>query len=409
MPVPRFPFYAAVTILAASAAAWPQNAPVPVPADLNGDGKSDLVWVNYATGACGAWLMDGTTTMANLDFPNLPDPNLWLAAVADFNGDGRADLVWRNMQTGANFIWVMDGTALAQTLMLPPQPDLAWVLSGAADFNGDGQPDLVWRNYKSGENMIWLMNGLSITATVTLPAVKDAKWTIEAAGDFNGDGKADVLWRNIWTGQNGAWLMDGTDISVNTDKLPVVTDPNWRITGNSFQGPDGRVGIVWRNYLSGGNFVQYLDWTHGTDSMHPTDSKQLLDAGRDTNWQIVDPVGYDTRELMSTDELNILTMESTTLAPGGGGYNAYNASGFSFLYTMSGRVVLRYPRRAESSAMFQFKKQDLEKQVLGGRITLEAQERMNGGYRAYDPETGRDALFTGSGMKVFVFSDDTWY
>ena len=277
MPIGRFAFYAAVTILAASAAAWPQNGSVPVPADLNGDGQSDLVWVNYATGACGAWFMDGTTILANVDFPNVPDPNMWLGAVADFNGDGKADLVWRNLQTGTNLVWVMDGTAVAQTLMLPAQPDLAWVLSGMADFNGDGQPDLVWRNYKTGENMIWLMNGLSIARTVDLPAVKDAKWTIEAAGDFNGDGKADILWRNIWTGQNGAWLMDGTDISVNTDKLPVVADPNWRITGNSFRGPDGRVGIVWRNYLKGGNFVQYLDGPMArTRCTRPTQSRSWM-------------------------------------------------------------------------------------------------------------------------------------
>jgi hypothetical protein len=39
---------------------------------------------------------------------------------------------------------------------------------------------------------------------------------------------------------------------------------------------------------------------------------------------------------------------------------------------------------------------------------MQVQVAMARGGTATDPETGRPALFTASGVKEFVFSDDTW-
>jgi hypothetical protein len=39
---------------------------------------------------------------------------------------------------------------------------------------------------------------------------------------------------------------------------------------------------------------------------------------------------------------------------------------------------------------------------------MQVQIAMAGGQPMTDPETGRRALFTASGEKEFVFSDDTW-
>jgi hypothetical protein len=389
---------------------WVGAAPMPaqspanrVPFDFNGDGQSDLVWINYNTGQMGPWYMNGATIIANLDFPSLPDPNLWLAAVGDIDGDGKPDLLFRNYQTGDNLAWIMDGTTLLNTVALPPQPDRNWALSGAADFNGDGQTDLVWRNYQTGENAIWLMNGFSLAQVVTLPTESEPRWSLEAVGDFNGDGYPDLVWRNIWTGDNKIWLMNGTNRTAEV-ALPRVGEPNWGMTGNLFAGPDGQIGFVWYNYLTGAASVWYLDWT---DPAKPSASAQSLPKAADPNWQMVDPLGSGPDEMLTKADSDILDLEQSTLSDGGG-YNAYDASGYSSLYNKWGGKLLTYRRRATTNAMFQFRKQFIEKTVAQQRRELEVQIIINGGYRGYDPETGREAVFTSFGSKEFVISDDTW-
>jgi hypothetical protein len=44
--------------------------------------------------------------------------------LADLNGDGRADLVWRNAATGATVGWLMNGVAPTSSAILVSDP--AW-------------------------------------------------------------------------------------------------------------------------------------------------------------------------------------------------------------------------------------------------------------------------------------------
>ena len=43
--------------------------------DLNGDGKTDILWYNAGTGTTSAWLMNGTSIVGGGDL--LTDPN-WI-------------------------------------------------------------------------------------------------------------------------------------------------------------------------------------------------------------------------------------------------------------------------------------------------------------------------------------------
>jgi VCBS repeat protein len=378
----------------------------PVPADFNGDGKSDLVWRNTQTGDNLVWFMDGATQIGTGALPAVPDLNWRLAAVVDLNGDGKPDLLWRNYATGDNVVWYLDGVNQIGSDALPPIADLHWALSGAGDFNGDGKPDLVWRNVQTGDNTIWLMNGASLQSSVSLDNVKDMKWVIAAVTDLNGDGKPDLLWRNFWTGQNGAWLMDGTSIIDNTDKVPKMDDPNWRITGNPYVRSDGKAGIVWRNYATGENVVWFLDWSDNSNPKMGDSSS--LPIVTDTNWQIVAPAGFRNSEILSDNESKMLAWEATAL--GGGGFNAYDPSGISSSYTIHGQFVGSYPPRASASAIYQFRKTHLEAQNQAARdqLMVEVENPSFGGYQADDPETGKLALFGPSGDKYFVFTDNTW-
>jgi len=381
-------------------------AQAPVPADFNGDGKSDLVWRNTQTGDNLVWFMDGANQISTGALPSFPDLNWRLAVVADVNGDGKPDLLWRNYATGENVVWYMDGVNQIGTDNLPTVTDSHWALVGAGDFDRDGNPDLVWRNVQTGENQIWFMIGANVQSVVNLDNVKDLSWNIAEVADLNGDGKPDLLWSNIWTGQNGAWLMDGTTIIANTSNLPKMQDPNWRITGNPYVRADGTTGIVWRNYATGANAVWFLDWS---DSNNPKLADQWpLQAVPDTNWQLVAPIGVGNGEILSDQESELLAWESTTME--GGGFNYGGGSGISSLYTVHGKYVLSYPKRASTSRMYQYRKVYLESQVQAARNEEEVEvENPNfGGYHAYDPETGQLALFGPSGEKYFVFSNNTW-
>ena len=85
--------------------------------DLNGDGKSDLLWYNAATGQTSIWLMNGGAATAQSLI--LTDPNWRISNTGDFNGDGKADLLWYNATTGQTAIWLMNGTgSIAQALIL---------------------------------------------------------------------------------------------------------------------------------------------------------------------------------------------------------------------------------------------------------------------------------------------------
>jgi len=95
--------------------------------DADGDGKSDLVWRNTADGGVSIWTMDGNIiqTFALIQTADgtiyKPGYNSWkVEAFADMDGDGKSDLVWRDTDGGKVSVWTMDGAiitsfGLAQT------------------------------------------------------------------------------------------------------------------------------------------------------------------------------------------------------------------------------------------------------------------------------------------------------
>ena len=97
-------------------------------------------------------------------------------ARVDFNGDGKSDILWRNTATGDNYIYLMNGLSIAGEGYTRTVP-LGWTVAGVADFDGDGKADILWRNTATGDNYIYLMNGLTIAGegyTRTVPLA----WTV---------------------------------------------------------------------------------------------------------------------------------------------------------------------------------------------------------------------------------------
>jgi hypothetical protein len=120
-------FVAPTTTIASQAATAPA---IPLAADLNGDGKLDLVWRNAA------YINNGSTAPTPLALPVLGTA----MAVGDVNGDHTADVVIDNaIYTGNG-----DGTFQQQPLATIPTPVGATLISASiGDLNGDGNPDII--------------------------------------------------------------------------------------------------------------------------------------------------------------------------------------------------------------------------------------------------------------------------
>jgi hypothetical protein len=212
--------------------------------DLNGDGKSDIVWrktgAGVDKGAVFLWTMNGTGLLGARYLDPISE-NWQVVELGDFNGDGKADVLWRNFGTGADvgklYIWIMDGpSVVAGTGYTASQADLGWRVDGVGDLNGDGKSDIVWRKTAAGVDkgamFLWTMNGTGISGARYLDPISE-DWQVQGLGDFNGDGKTDILWRNQGPGSDAGnlyiWVMDGPNVVGGTGYTASQADLGWRI------------------------------------------------------------------------------------------------------------------------------------------------------------------------------------
>ena len=302
--------------------------------DMDGDGRSDLIWRNASTGAIVYWpgasyaasrrlsirpselaldqrhvsplfavsdpwnvpqrtmllMRDSVTGYDYGLYPNWENPasdygfgyfgaGVDAAAGGDFNGDGVADVFYRNPGNGQNYIMLNAGYCCGwyPPEMYPSLPlptvSLAWKIAGIGDFDGDGRSDVLWRNAGSGLNVIWRSGDSASQQAVT--AVRNLEWKIAAVGDFNGDGRSDILWRNSRTGANVIWKSGS---SLTPQAVTGVTNLAWKVaTTGDFDG-DGKWDVAWRNSTTGAN-VLWLSANAATP--------QRLTAVTNLAWKIV--------------------------------------------------------------------------------------------------------------------------
>ncbi|KJU86983.1 protein containing DUF1566 [Candidatus Magnetobacterium bavaricum] len=245
--------------------------------DLNGDGKSDVIWENATTGDVALWLMDGITITEN-SFISRGKSEWGIKALGDLDGDGKADIVWRNMNNNDIYVQLMDGTSRKGGNYIAHGIESQWVLKAVADLNGDGKGDVLWQNTATGDVATWLMgDDLTIATANYIAKGIPNKWQIKAAEDVDGDGKADIIWQNTTNGDVYIWLMDGLSI-VNRGYVAQGIS-NWQLRAIGDYNGDGMVDIIWQNATSGDVYMRLMDGLSVIDSGFVT-------SGISNDWQV---------------------------------------------------------------------------------------------------------------------------
>lgn len=190
-----------------------------VNADMNGDGKLDLVEIG-SDQTVAVLLGRGDGTFKSPAAYYVAGTGAIALAVADLNGDGKQDIAVVN--DGANTVSVLlgngDGTFKAQTATqfiagkgtaAPDYPVGAGPLFVAiADVNGDGKPDLLVANFNDSTISILLGKGDgTFRAQTTVPVATGP--TYVTAADMNGDGKPDMVVSSSQENVFGVLLGDG--------------------------------------------------------------------------------------------------------------------------------------------------------------------------------------------------------
>ena len=287
------------------------NSEEPVRADVNGDGRADLVWRNASKtqGWNFLWNMNGTE-IASLSPINVVQGENWQLSLGDFNGDGKSDLFWRDPAQfgGMNYVFEMNGVQIVQKSRMPnASPNFSLLKNG--DINGDGKDDVIWHNTDTNTLAFWLMNGdtrqyclsrslagvtfegvdnfdsdaamemvvregdqiklwsydaatLIMTETDT-EGVAPSDWLLAGTGDLDGDGTADLIWRNTVDGRNSVYFMkDGV-----VDSIEILADVSvdWNLAKIEDFNGDGKVDFLWRSEVQGGRNIVHL--MNGTTRM----------------------------------------------------------------------------------------------------------------------------------------------
>ncbi|MBI5426114.1 MAG: immunoglobulin domain-containing protein [Opitutae bacterium] len=239
------------------AGAATNRAPISGPHDLSGDGGSDILVTNTATGDRVMWVMQNGAIAGSIGLPTLPAE--WrFAGIGDFNADGLNDIVVENTNTGDRVLWFMNNGTIGGGAGLPALAP-AWRFAAVVDVNLDGQPDIVLQNTSTGERAIWVMDRAKVDSTIALPTLPTS-WNIAAAGKFTADGRANLVLENTSTGDRLFWSLNPDGSIAQSTGLPTLP-VSWRFAGSGDFNTDGKPDLILENMSTGDRVIWVMDRT----------------------------------------------------------------------------------------------------------------------------------------------------
>lgn len=206
--------------------------------DVDGDGRSDLLFHNASTRQLSYRIMSGTSTVRS-GLINGVGAGYTVGATGDLNADGKVDLIWTSAARDL-YLWAGNGTGFT-SFRIGDYP-AGWVLVGAGDVDGDGRSDLLFHNAGTRQFSYRIMQGTSTVRSALINGV-GAGYSVGATGDLNGDGKLDLIWtsaaRDLYL-----WAGNGTGFtSFNIGGYPA----GWAFSGAGDVDGNGKSDLFFRN------------------------------------------------------------------------------------------------------------------------------------------------------------------
>ena len=208
-------------------------------ADVNGDGKLDLISANSGVNTLSVLTNSGNGSFALSSSPTVgsfPD----FVAAADVNGDGKPDLISANGGTNTLSVLTNNGSggfAPASTPGVGTYPDSVAV----ADINGDGKPDLICANHDGNTLSVLTNKGGGVFVLSGSPTVGTTPYSVIAA-DVNGDGKLDLICADYGDGKLTVLTNNGSGGFVFSSS-PVAVPGPVSVAAADVNG-DGKVDLI---------------------------------------------------------------------------------------------------------------------------------------------------------------------
>ena len=196
--------------------------------DVNADGIDDLVFTKdhgtFTEVAAFESQYDGSFKQTG-SLGGINDASAWtMIAVADMDGDNKDDVVWMNKASQEVGYWSSVNRDAAANAKAGETVDATWksiaagasdwAYAGIGDFDNDGVAELLWQNETDGLVGFWQETAAGtddfFTSLGFAGEMKD--FSISAVGDYNGDGKDDILWTAA-NGEQKAWIINENDYS----------------------------------------------------------------------------------------------------------------------------------------------------------------------------------------------------
>src|SRR5438874_388556 len=218
-----------------------------VAADVNGDGRVDLISANSADSTLSVLTKNGGGSFVLASSPGVGSGPISVAA-ADVNGDGSMDLISANLDASTLSVLTNNGVGrfvLAFSLDVGSGPESV----AAADVNGDGRVDLISANSADSTLSVLTNNGVGGFVLAFTPDVGDGPRSV-AAADVNGDGRVDLISANYYANTLSVLINNGPGGFVLASSPSVGIGPA-AVAAADVNG-DGRVDLISANW--GGPF-----------------------------------------------------------------------------------------------------------------------------------------------------------
>ena len=218
-------------------------------ADVNGDGKLDLVVTNNGTNAPQTTDPGNVMVLLGNGDGTFQQPATYAAGtnptftlVADVNGDSKPDLISTTTLDAANFVWGIsvrlnqgNGTfGTPQTITSDFGPEEV----AAADLNKDGKVDLLLAHCCGDTSLgYYLGNGNGTFQPEAFIVSGSGEYNLRVA-DLNGDGKPDALF--TLQGPYAAAMLNISGIGPATTPITIQTSPTglqFSVDGTTYTAP----------------------------------------------------------------------------------------------------------------------------------------------------------------------------